>query len=38
MVYFNSIEERCEALATFIIENKATVREAAEVFGITAAI
>ena len=35
MVFYNSIEERCEALAKYIIENKATVRETAEVFGIS---
>lgn len=29
------IEERAEALASYIIENKATVREAARVFGIS---
>ena len=35
MVYYNSIAERCEALASYIIEKKATVREAAEKFGIS---
>ena len=35
MVYYSSIEERCEALAAYIIEKKATVRETAELFGIS---
>ena len=35
MVYYNSIDERCEALALYIIEKKATVRETAEIFGIS---
>ena len=29
------MEERCEALAAYIIENKATVRKAAKKFGIS---
>ena len=29
------MEERCEALAAYIIENKATVRKAAKQFGIS---
>ena len=29
------MEERCEALAAYIIENKATVRAAAKKFGIS---
>ena len=35
MVYYNSIEERCECLAKYLIENNATVRETAKVFGIS---
>ena len=35
MVIFDSIEERCEAVANFVIENKATVREAGKRFGIS---
>ena len=35
MVNFNSIEERCEKLATYLIENKSTVRDTAKVFGIS---
>ena len=35
MVSYNSIEERCEALAVFVIDNKATVREAAKKFGVS---
>lgn len=35
MVSYNSIEERCEALAVFVIDNKATVREAAKNFGVS---
>ena len=35
MVYYNSIEERCEALATYVIENRATVRDTARAFGIS---
>ena len=35
MVYYNSIEERCEALANYLIENKATVRDTAKVFGVS---
>lgn len=35
MVIFDSIEERCEAVANFVIENKATVREAGKKFGIS---
>ena len=29
------MEERCEALAAYILENKATVRAAAKKFGIS---
>lgn len=35
MVYFNSMEERCEGLAKYIIENNCTVREASKIFGIS---
>lgn len=35
MINFNTIEERCEKLAEYIINNKATVRETARVFGIS---
>ena len=35
MVYYNSIEERCEALAMYVIENRATVRDTARAFGIS---
>ncbi len=32
---FNSIEERCETVASYVIKNKATVREAGRYFGIS---
>lgn len=32
---FDSVRERCERCALYIIENKATVRAAAAVFGIS---
>ena len=35
MVYYNSIAERCEALAAYILEKRATVRETAEMFSIS---
>ena len=35
MVIFSSIEERCEKLATYLIENKSTVRNTAKTFGIS---
>ena len=35
MVYYSSIEERCEALASYIIEKRAPVRDTAEIFGIS---
>ena len=35
MIYFSSIEERCEKMALYLIENKATVRETAKKFGIS---
>ena len=31
----DNMEERCEALAAYILENKATVRAAAKKFGIS---
>ena len=35
MVNFENIEERCEKLATYLIENRSTVRDTAKVFGIS---
>lgn len=35
MVFDNRLEERCEILGKFIIENETTVREAARFFGIS---
>lgn len=35
MVKVFGLEERCEVLAKYIIENKATVRETAKIFGIS---
>ena len=35
MVNFNTIEERCEVLAKYLIDNKTTVRETAKAFGIS---
>ena len=35
MVTFNSREERCEALAKFVLNSKATVRETAKKYGIS---
>lgn len=35
MVIYNLNEERCEALARYVIENRATVRETALAFGIS---
>lgn len=35
MVYFSTNKERCEKLANYIIENKATVRDTAKKFGIS---
>ena len=35
MIYFSSINERCEKMAIYLIENKATVRETAKRFGIS---
>ena len=35
MVIYNLNEERCEALARYVIENGATVRETALAFGIS---
>lgn len=34
-MYYNDIEERCEKMARFLIENKSTVRETAKRFGIS---
>ena len=33
MIYFSSVTERCEKFAHYLIENKATVRETAKIFG-----
>ncbi len=33
MIYFSSTAERCEKFAEYLIENRATVRETAKVFG-----
>lgn len=35
MINYNTIEERCEKLAEYIISNKSTVRETAKIFGIS---
>ena len=35
MEYLNSAENRCEALAKYIIENNTTVRNTANIFGIS---
>ena len=35
MIYYSSIEERCEKMAMYIIENKSTVRDTAKKFGIS---
>lgn len=35
MVYYNSINERCQCLARYLIEHNSTVREAAKIFGIS---
>ena len=35
MIIYNSIDERCEALARYLIENRSTVRETALAFGIS---
>ncbi len=35
MVLYNSIEDRCEALARYVIENNTTVRDTARAFGIS---
>ena len=35
MIYFSNIEERCEKMAKYLIENKSTVRETAKKFGIS---
>ena len=33
MIYFSSSEERCEKFATYILENRTTVRQTAKNFG-----
>ena len=35
MMYFSGSKERCVTLATYLIENKATVRTAAQKFGVS---
>lgn len=35
MIYFSSIDERCEKMAQYLIDNKTTVRETAKKFGIS---
>lgn len=35
MNYFSSINERCEYLAKYLVENKSTVRETAKAFNIS---
>ena len=35
MVKYSTLEERCEALAKFLIENQSTVRDTAKYFGIS---
>lgn len=35
MVKYRTLEERCESLANFLIENQTTVRETAKHFGIS---
>ena len=35
MVYFSNIEERCEKLAKYLVEHKATVRDTAKNFNIS---
>lgn len=35
MIYFSNIDERCEKMAIYLIENKSTVRETAKKFGIS---
>ena len=35
MFYFSNINERCECIANYLVENKSTVREAAKIFGIS---
>lgn len=34
-MYFSNIEERCEKMARYLIDNKSTVRETAKEFGIS---
>lgn len=33
MIYFSSSEERCEKFATYLLDNKSTVRDTAKNFG-----
>ena len=33
MIYFSSSEERCEKFATYLLDNKTTVRDTAKNFG-----
>ena len=33
MIYFSSSEERCEKFATYLLDNKTTVRDTAKKFG-----
>ena len=35
MIYFSTIDERCEKMAQYLIDNKSTVRETAKKFGIS---
>ena len=35
MMYFSGSKERCVTLATYLIENKATVRTVAQKFGVS---
>ena len=35
MIYFSSIEERCEKMAMYVIDNQATVRDTAKKFGMS---
>jgi putative DeoR family transcriptional regulator (stage III sporulation protein D) len=34
-MYYNDIDERCEKMAKYLIENKSTVRDTAKKFGIS---
>ena len=35
MIYFSTIDERCEKMAQYLIDNNSTVRETAKKFGIS---